>query len=170
MSGRSGILRRMDDGAADLEKAAAQAPGLERFLRGRLVNTSTFLFLVVVLVGGIISASTPGSHFLETASICLFVAAACAGWLVARYLLLVRRLRNDPVSEIAKLHRKRSIKKAGFVDEVQSSVGQQQFGEGHQSDPPASDAYGLLRDIDILGQKSADGVNRTDDPSRGPIE
>jgi hypothetical protein len=38
------------------------------------------------------------------------------------------------------------------------------------SNAPETDPYAALRDIDILGQKSDDGVNRTDDPSRGPIE
>jgi hypothetical protein len=46
----------------------------------------------------------------------------------------------------------------------------QPFSPGGYSDIPENDAYEALRDIDVLGQKSADGVNRTDDPSRGLIE
>jgi hypothetical protein len=42
--------------------------------------------------------------------------------------------------------------------------------EPSASDAPETDPYAALRDIDVLGQKWADGVNRTDDPSRGPIE
>jgi asparagine N-glycosylation enzyme membrane subunit Stt3 len=160
----------MDDSSTDLERAAAQAPGLERFLRARLLNTLTRLFLVLVLVGGIISASTRGSRFLETASICLVVAAAAATWSIVHYLQLVRALRTNPVSEVARLHKKRKIKNAGFVDEAQSTEGPPRLSEPRYSDVPENDAYSALRDIDVLGQKSDDGVNRTDDPSRGPIE
>jgi ABC-type nickel/cobalt efflux system permease component RcnA len=160
----------MDDGTTDLERATVQAPALERFLRTRLFNSLTRLFLVLVLVGGIISASTPGSHFLETASICLVAAVAVATWLFVRYLQLVRRLRTDPVREVAKLHKKRKIQKAGFVDATESSMDRPRISEHRYSDAPESDDYDALRDVDVLGQKSADGVNRTDDPSRGPIE
>lgn len=43
-------------------------------------------------------------------------------------------------------------------------------GEPHGTDVPEADPYSALRDIDVFGQGSADGMNRTDDPSRGPIE
>jgi hypothetical protein len=160
----------MDDDRTDLEKATAQVAGLERFLRARLLNALTRLFLVLLLVGGLISAATPGSHFLETASICLVVAVACATWFIVRHFQLVRALHTDPMREVARLHEKRSIKNAGFVDEAQSSTGLLRNSERRESDAPETDAYGALRDIDILGQNSEDGVNRTDDPSRGPIE
>jgi hypothetical protein len=160
----------MDDSRTDLEKATAQVAGLERFLRARLLNTITRLFLVLVLVGGLISAATPGSHFLETASICLVVAAAFATWFVVHYLQLVRGLHTDPVREVARLHKKRKIKNAGFVDTAQSSRGLARAGERGDSDAPETDGYDAMRDVDILGQRSEDGVNRTDDPSRGPIE
>jgi hypothetical protein len=38
------------------------------------------------------------------------------------------------------------------------------------SDVPKTDPYLALREIDVLGQGSENGLNRTDDPSRGPIE
>jgi hypothetical protein len=38
------------------------------------------------------------------------------------------------------------------------------------SDVPKADPYLALREIDVLGQGSDNGLNRTDDPSRGPIE
>jgi hypothetical protein len=129
----------------------------------------TRLFLVLVLVGGLISSATPGSHFLETASICLAVAVASATWLIAHYLRLVRCLHTDPVREVAILHKKRKIKSAGFVDAAQSSMGLPRTGERRDSDTPETDGYDAMRDIDVLGQKS-DGVNRADDPTRGPIE
>lgn len=160
----------MDDSATDLEKATVQAPGLRRYLKARLLNSLTRLFLVLVLAGGIISASTPGSHFLETASICLVVAVAVATWLIARYLQLVRALRTNPIREVAKLHKKRKIKNAGFVDAPRTTMDRPQNSEHRYSGDQQSDAYDALRDIDVLGQKSDDGVNRTDDPSRGPIE
>jgi hypothetical protein len=160
----------MDDSASDLVRATAQAPGLKRFLRARLLNNLTRLFLVLVLVGGIISASMPGSHFLETGSIFLAAAAAGASWLVARYVQLVRALRRNPVREVARLHKKRQIKRAGFVDTPPSSILPPQTNERRYSNAPESDDYDALRDVDVLGQKSDDGVNRTDDPTRGPIE
>ncbi len=160
----------MDDSATDLERATAQAPGLERFLRTRLLNNLTRLFVVLVLVGGIIGASTPGSHALETASICLAVAVVSASWLIVRYLYLVRALRTNPVREVARLHQRRKVKNAGFVDASPSSMGPSHIREREYSDTPESDGYDALRDVDVLGQKSDDGVNRTDDPSRGPIE
>jgi hypothetical protein len=42
--------------------------------------------------------------------------------------------------------------------------------EPSDSDTPKADPYAALRDIDVFGQKSEDGLNRTNDPSRGPIE
>jgi hypothetical protein len=160
----------MDDSRTDLEKATDQVEGLERFLRANLLNTLTRLFFVLVLVGGLIIAATSESHFLETASICLVVTAAIATGLLVRYLQLVRRLQTDPVREVARLHKKRKIQNAGFVDAPQSTRGLPQARVRRDSDAPETDNYGALRDIDVLGQKSDDGVNRTDDPSRGPIE
>jgi hypothetical protein len=160
----------MDDNRTDLEKATAQVAGLERFLRARLLNVLTRLFLILVLVGGLISALTPGSHFLETASICLAVAMVFAAWFIARYVQLVRGLRTNPVREVARLHQRRAIKKAGSVDAAPSSMGPPRISERRDSDVPEIDAYEALRDIDVFGQKSANGVNRTDDSTRGPIE
>jgi hypothetical protein len=42
--------------------------------------------------------------------------------------------------------------------------------EPSDSDPHKADPYAALRDIDVFNQKSEDGLNRTNDPSRGPIE
>lgn len=159
----------MDDNRTDLEKATAQVAGLERFLRSRLLNALIRLFLLLVLIGGLVSASLPGSHFLESASIFLVVAAACSTWLVVRYFQLVRSLRSDPLREVARLHKNRKVRNAGFVDTPQSSGGPPLVQEHSYSEVPETDAYGALRDVDVFGQKS-DGVNRTDDPSRGPIE
>jgi hypothetical protein len=39
-----------------------------------------------------------------------------------------------------------------------------------ESGAPKTDPYLALREIDVLGQGSENGLNRTDDPSRGPIE
>jgi hypothetical protein len=75
----------MDDSRTDLEKATAQVAGLERFLRSRLLNTMTRLVIALVLIGGLISANTSGSHFLETVSVCLLVTAAFATWFIAHY-------------------------------------------------------------------------------------
>ena len=160
----------MEDSRTELEKATAQVEGLERFLRARLLNTMAGLFLVLLLVGGLILAATPRSHFLETASICVVVAAASAIGFIVHYLRLVRDLHTDPVREVARLHKKRTIRDAGFVDGAESSRGVPRAGEGRDSDARDSDRYGAMRDIDVLGQKSNDGVNRTEDPSRGPIE
>jgi hypothetical protein len=55
-----------------------------------------------------------------------------------------------------RFHTQRPTESAG-VGDVDSNV-------------PKADPYAALRDIDVFGQKSDDGVNRTDDPSRGPIE
>jgi hypothetical protein len=130
---------------------------------------------VLVLVGGLITALTPGSHFFETASICLVVAAAFATWFIVHCLQLIRGLRADPVHTVARLHKKRKIKNAGFVDVTPSSNDLPRVSESRDSDDPETDApgtdpYAALRDVDVFDQKSADGVNRTDDPSRGPIE
>jgi hypothetical protein len=38
------------------------------------------------------------------------------------------------------------------------------------SDVPKADPYLALREVDFLGRGSENGVNRTNDPSRGPIE
>jgi len=38
-----------------------------------------------------------------------------------------------------------------------------------ESDVPTADLYLALREVDF-GRGSDDGVNRADDPSRGPIE
>ena len=160
----------MDDSRTDLQKATAQVEGLERFLRARLLNTMTCIFFILVLVGGLIIAATPGSHFLETASICLVVTAAFATWFIVRYLLLVRGLHTDPVREVARLHKMRKIKNAGFIAASQSSRDVPRTGERRDWDVSQTDRYSVMRDIDVLGQKSDDGVNRTDDPSRGPIE
>jgi hypothetical protein len=160
----------MVDGRSDLERATAQVAGLERFLRARLLNTLTRLLLVLVLVGGLITAVTPGSHFLETASICLVAAAAFATWFVVHYLQLVRGLHADPVRVVARLDKKRAVKNAGFVDAAQPSRSLPGDDEASDSDAPKTDPYAALREIDVFGQKSEDGVNRTDDPSRGPIE
>jgi hypothetical protein len=158
----------MDDGRTDLEKATAQVAGLERYLRTRLLNTLTRLFIATVLIGGLISAAS--SHFLETISICLAVAAVFATWLVVHYFRLVRGLRSDPVRTVSRLHQKRTIKNAGFVDGVRSSDVSPLTRQRPAPDVSETDRYGPLRDVDVLGQKSDDGVNRTDDPSRGPIE
>lgn len=159
----------MNNDASDPGRLAAQVPGLERYLRSRLFNTLTRLLLILVLVGGVISASTPGSHFLETASICCVVALALAAWFVGHYLQLVRRLRTNPAREVARLHKRSRIKNAGFVDDSASSAISRAGGEHRRSSAPEDD-YAALRDVDVLGQKSAEGLNRTDDPSRGPIE
>jgi hypothetical protein len=158
----------MDRSTADLEGVTAQVAGLERFLRARLLNTLTRTFLVLVLVGGLVSAAT--SHFLETASICIVVPVASATWFIVHYLQLDRGLHTDPVREVTRLHTKRKIKNAGFVDAVQTSMGRPTPSERRESEAPGTDPYAALRDIDVLGQKSADGLNRTDDPSLGPIE
>jgi hypothetical protein len=121
-----------------------------------------------VLVGGLISVAT--SHFLETASICLVVAAALATWFIVSYLQFVRGLHADPVLAVSKLHKKRKIKNAGLVDAAQSSRSLPRDDEPSDSDAPKTDPYAALRDIDVFDQKSGDGVNRTDDSSRGPIE
>ena len=160
----------MDDNRTDREKGTAQVAGLERFLRARLLNALTRLFLILVLVGGLISALTPGSHFLETASICLALAVGFAIWFIAQYLQHVRGLHTDPVREVARLHKKRSIKRAEFVHAAQTSTGLPRASEDRNSDAPVKDPYEALREVDVFGQKSEDGVNRTDDPSRGPIE
>ena len=39
-----------------------------------------------------------------------------------------------------------------------------------ESDVPKADPYLALREVEFLGHGSQNGVNRTDDPSRGPIE
>jgi hypothetical protein len=160
----------MDDSRTDLEKATAQVAGLERFLRSRLLNTMTRLVIALVLIGGLISANTSGSHFLETVSVCLLVTAAFATWFIVHYFRIVRGLHTDPVGTVARLHKRRAIKNAGFVDGAQSSRTLPWAGERQDSDALEEDRYGVMRDIDVLGQKSDDGVNRTDDPSRGPIE
>jgi hypothetical protein len=160
----------VEDNRTELEKATAQVEGLQRFLRARLLNTMTRLFLALVIIGGLIIAKTPGSHSVETASICLAVAAAFAIWFVVHYLQSVRGLHHDPVREVAKLHKKRTIKNAGFVDADQSSTGLPRVGERRDSNASETDRYGAMRDVDVLGQKSDDGVNRTEDPSGGPIE
>jgi hypothetical protein len=160
----------MNDSRTDLEKVTAQVAGLERFLRTRLLNALTRLFLVLVLIGGTISALTPGGHFLETASICLAVALALATWFILRYLQIVRGLHTDPVREVARLHKKRTIKNAGFVDATPSCGGAPRAGRRRDSDVAETERDGAIRDVDVLGQKSDDGVNRTDDPSRGTIE
>jgi hypothetical protein len=159
----------MDDNRTDLEKATAQVEGLGRFLRARLLKTMTLLFFILLLFGGIIISATPSSHFLETTSICLGVAAAFAAGSVVHYFQIVRSLHNDPVREVARLHKKRSVRNAGFVDAAESTEALP-HATRRESDYPGADAYGAMRDIDVLGQKSDDGVNRTDDPSRGPIE
>jgi len=158
----------MDDGRTDLEKAKDQVEGLERFLRSRLLNLLTLLFIALVLIGGIISAAGP--HFLESASICVAVAAVVAIGFIVRYFQIVRGLHTDPVGEVARLHKKRTIKNAGFVESTQSSKGSMRAGQRRDWDDLESDRYGAMRDVDVLGQKSDDGLNRTDDPSRGPIE
>jgi hypothetical protein len=160
----------MVDSRTDLEKATAQVEGLERFLRTRLLNKLTRLFLALVLIGGTVSALTPGGHFLETTAICIAVALAFATWFVMRYLQIVRGVHTDPVRKVARLHKKRTIKNAGFVDGTQSSGGFPRAGRRRDSAAVETQRYGAMRDIDVLGQKSDDGVNRTDDPSRGPIE
>jgi hypothetical protein len=38
------------------------------------------------------------------------------------------------------------------------------------SDVPKADPYLALREIDFLGRGNENGVNRIDDPKRGPIE
>jgi hypothetical protein len=160
----------MDDNRTDLEKATAQVAGLERFLRARLINTMTRLFIALVLIGGTISALTPGGHFLESAAICLAVATVFAIWFIMRYLQTVRGLRTDPLREVTRLHKKRKVRAAGFVAEEWSSTVPSRSSEHGDSDASETGSYGVMDDIDVLGQKSADGVNRTDDPSRGPIE
>ena len=42
----------MDDSTTDLERVTVQAAGLERFLRARLLNRMTRLFLVLWSSGG----------------------------------------------------------------------------------------------------------------------
>jgi len=157
----------MDDSRTDLEKATAQVAGLERFLRARLFNTLTRLFIALMLIGGIVSAATPG--FLESASICLAVAAVLAAWFIFHYFQSIRGLHTDPLREVARLRKSRVVQRAGFIDAAQSSSARS-AGERRDSDASEADGYDILRGIDILGQKSDDGVNRTDDPSRGPIE
>jgi hypothetical protein len=159
----------MTDGRTDLEKATVQVAGLERFLRARLLNALTRLFLALVLIGGTISALTSGGHFLETASIFLALTLAFATWFIMRYLQMVRGLHSDPVREVARLHKKRTIKNAGFVDETPSSGRIPRARRRRDSDVVEKRRYGAVSDIDVLGQKSDGGVNRTDDPTRGPI-
>jgi hypothetical protein len=64
----------------------------------------------------------------------------------------------------ARLHKKRTGVMTGLGDAAQPSRNLS------KSDASTTDPYAALRDIDVFGQKSDDGVNRTDDPSRGPIE
>ena len=126
-----------------------------------------------MVVGGLFTGITPESHMLETASICLVLAAMFATWFIVHFVLLVRGLHTNPKREVARLHKKRKIEKAGFGYAAQLSRGLPRAGERRDSGTLESDSHETMRDIDILGQTSedgTDGVNRSDDPSRGPIE
>jgi hypothetical protein len=39
-----------------------------------------------------------------------------------------------------------------------------------EQNAPTTDPYLALREVDFLGRGNENGVNRTDDPKRGPIE
>ena len=160
----------MEDTRTDLEKVVAQVAGLERFLRSQLLNALTKLFIALVLIGGIITALTPGSHALEVAGVCLVVAGALATWFVVHYFQTLRGLRNDPLVEVTRLHKKRKVRAAGFVAEEWTGTAGARPGAVRDEDNSETSEYGAMDDVDILGQKSAGGVNRTDDPSLGPIE
>ena len=103
----------MTDDETDLEKAHAKVAGLERWLRARLLNGLTSLLLMLLIVGGLISALSP--HFLLTLSICASVCVMIAVWMTVRTLLIIRELRTQPEHAVARLTKWRKVERAGFI-------------------------------------------------------
>ncbi|HEY5121094.1 MAG TPA: hypothetical protein VII84_05930 [Acidimicrobiales bacterium] len=154
----------------------AQAAGLERWFRKWTFDLVNRVVVALIIVGGLATALSSRSRgaMLASALSSLLVAAIICALVIVRYLGIRRRLASDPTSEVARLSQKPGKHQREFFAGGPKRVASPRAGEFSEDfDPNAPDTYGALRDVDILGQKSEssqDGVNRTEDPRRGPID
>ncbi len=95
------------------DQARSKAAGIQRWLRSRLLNGLTRLFLMLVIIGGLITALTPKP--LLSARVCVSVFVVIALSMAVRTVLLLRELREHPEEAVARLTKRRNIKKAGFT-------------------------------------------------------
>jgi hypothetical protein len=103
----------MAEGETDLEQARAKAAGLERWFRKRLLNELCVLFVVLIAVEALISTASP--QVVATTLLCVSVSAVIGLGMAVRTFLILRELRNHPLTAVARLTKWRKLKRAGFV-------------------------------------------------------
>jgi len=164
------------DAAPDLGRLRAQAAGLERWHRKWTFDLLNRIVAVLLIVGGsAVGLSAHSRRAMAAAAIISAGLAALACTLVLlRHLGVRRRLAADPATEVARLTANPGRHQSAFFAGGELGGARARAGErAPESDPDAPDAYGAMRDVDVWGQRSeasSDGVNRTEDPRRGPIE
>jgi hypothetical protein len=105
----------MLDEETDEEKVRAKAAGLEQWFRARLWNGLTRVFLVLLIPGGLLTATRPESQMLLTASICVSVCAVVAVVMTVRILWILHELRSRPEHAVERLTKWRKLQRAGFT-------------------------------------------------------
>ncbi len=166
-------------GDEDAGRTAAQAAGLERYFRRATLDMVNRVIVALVVVGGIAVAlasvaSAPHRGRAMEAAALLSVSLALL-WiflLVMRYLGIRRRLADEPAVEVARLRAKPGRHQRRYFAGA-AGAGPGRHAGAMSEDPVATrgDPYGEIRGLEGLGpDASPDGVNRSEDPERGPIE
>ena len=105
----------MADIETDPEKSHAKAVGLARWFREQLFKGLSQLLVGLIVLGGIITTLT--THHLVPALVCASVAGAIALTMTVRTLLVLRALHRHPERTVARLTKRRRLRKAGFAPE-----------------------------------------------------
>ncbi len=164
----------------DAGRISAQAAGLERFFRRATLTMVNRVIVALIVVGGLAvalaTASSSRTHRGDAVEAAVFLSLGVALlWiflLVMRYLGIRRRLHDQPAAEVARLSARPGRHQRQFLADAELAGPRGRVGSMSE-DPVATrgDPYGETRNLEGLGpDASPDGVNRTRDPQRGPIE
>jgi hypothetical protein len=93
----------------------AKAAGLAPWFRARLLNGLNRLFLVLLIPGGLLIAETPPPNRLLVLILCVSIFGAVALGMSLHTALVLRQLRRDPEKAVARLTKRRTLKRAGFT-------------------------------------------------------
>jgi hypothetical protein len=183
------------EGATEEERhAQAHLQGQKRIIRKMLKRRLGAITALVVVGGSFFTIlGTAGAFETRTNSadrsisaVPFIVSSLVFGAVLCVVALLHyqwRMTRLQANGTLRRSHRTPRLRKAGDVVEggvrsffvegqLQARSPQPRAGESANDDTVRAD-YGPMSDVDVLGQKgeaSPDGVNRTMDPRRGPIE
>lgn len=159
----------------DPSRVAAQAAGLARERRAATIDMVTRIAVALIVVGGLAVAVAAGSHddraIAATGLTSVGVALAWALVVVARYRGVRRRLRDNPAAEVARWRAKPRRRPRSFATAPLGWYARPLGALSEDRNPNAGDPYAEMRNLEGLGpDASPDGVNRSTDPNRGPIE